>query len=99
MSVATKTTNSGEVHIFDYFKHPSKPSNDEVKPDLKLLGHKKEGYGLSWNPITSGLLASGSDDNLICVWDVNKPNLLTQTVEPLHTFEYHTGNVEDVCWN
>ena len=42
----------GEVHIFDYFKHPTKPQTDEVKPDLKLLGHKKEGYGLSWSPVS-----------------------------------------------
>lgn len=48
--IATKTT-SGEVHIFDYFKHPTKPATDEVKADLKLLGHKKEGYGLCWSPV------------------------------------------------
>ena len=47
--IATKTT-SGEVHIFDYFKQGGKPSTDEVKPDLRLLGHSKEGYGLDWNP-------------------------------------------------
>ena len=71
--IATKTI-SGEVHIFDYFKHPSKPLNDEVKPDLKLLGHKREGFGLAWNPVRPGLLLSGSDDNLVCIWDVNAPN-------------------------
>jgi len=46
--IATKT-NSGEIHIFDYHKHPTVPENDEVKPQLKLAGHTKEGYGLSWN--------------------------------------------------
>lgn len=71
--IATKTV-SGEVHIFDYHKHPSVPTNDEVKPNLKLLGHKKEGYGLSWNHQYDGKLLSGSDDNLICIWDVNSPN-------------------------
>lgn len=96
--IATKTT-SGEVHIFDYFKHPTKPSNDEVKPDLKLLGHKKEGYGLAWSPVNQGYLASGSDDNLICVWDVNKPNQLSNTLEPLSIYEGHTSVVEDVSWN
>jgi hypothetical protein len=29
--IATKATN-GDVCIFDYFKHPSRPVNDEVKP-------------------------------------------------------------------
>lgn len=46
--IATKTV-SGEVHIFDYFKHGS-TTNEEVKPDLRLLGHTREGYGLDWNP-------------------------------------------------
>ena len=83
--IATKTV-SGEVHVFDYFKHPSEPSTDEVKPDLKLLGHKKEGYGLAWNPGTKGELLSGSDDALICLWDVSQPNQLNKNIEPLHTF-------------
>lgn len=87
--IATKTT-SGEVHIFDYFKHPSKPYNDEVKPDLKLLGHKKEGFGLAWNPVRSGLLLSGSDDNLVCIWDVNHPNQLSNTLEASHIYDAHT---------
>lgn len=71
--IATKTT-CGEVDIFDYFKHPKTPVNDEVKPDLRLIGHTQEGYGLSWNPIKKGLLLSGSDDCKACVWDVNATN-------------------------
>ncbi len=48
--IATKTV-SAEVFVFDYSKHPSKPSPDgECKPDLRLLGHKTEGYGLAWSP-------------------------------------------------
>ena len=83
--IATKTV-SGEVHIFDYFKHPSKPLTDEVKPDLKLLGHKKEGYGLSWNPVNKGQLLSGSDDALLCMWDVSQPNQLNKNIEPVHIY-------------
>lgn len=40
--IATKTI-SGEVHIFDYTQHPTKPENDIVKPQLRLVGHTKEG--------------------------------------------------------
>ena len=67
--IATKTI-TGEVHIFDYFKHPTTPENDEVKPQIKLAGHTKEGYGLSWNVKDEGLLLSGSDDSSICIWDI-----------------------------
>lgn len=59
--IATKTV-SGEVHIFDYFKHGSMHT-EEVRPDLRLLGHTAEGYGLDWNPCRQGFLLSGSDDN------------------------------------
>lgn len=41
--IATKTI-SGEVHIFDYTQHPTKPENDIVKPQLRLTGHTKEGF-------------------------------------------------------
>ena len=69
--IATKTV-SGEVHIFDYFKHGTCPTTDEVRPDMVLRGHESEGYGLDWNPQQAGLLLSGSDDNRICIWDINQ---------------------------
>lgn len=71
--IATKTV-TGEVHLWDLFRHPSKPEQakpEGLGPNLLLLGHEKEGYGLSWNPTKSGLLASGSDDGRVLVWDVN----------------------------
>lgn len=41
--LATKSPSS-EVFIFDYTKHPSVPTNDNVcKPQLRLRGHSKEG--------------------------------------------------------
>lgn len=58
--------------MFDYTKHPSKPDpSGECHPDLRLRGHQKEGYGLSWNPNLNGYLLSASDDHTICLWDIN----------------------------
>lgn len=58
--------------VFDYTKHPSKPDpSGECHPDLRLRGHQKEGYGLSWNPNLNGYLLSASDDHTICLWDIN----------------------------
>mmetsp|Transcript_32022 Transcript_32022/g.42438 ORF Transcript_32022/g.42438 Transcript_32022/m.42438 type:complete len:180 (-) Transcript_32022:417-956(-) len=97
--IATKTV-SGEVHIFDYFKHGTCPTTDEVRPEMVLLGHTQEGYGLDWNPLRAGLLLSGSDDNRICVWDVNGQNQLSDAVDPMLKIDLaHTQVVEDVCWN
>ena len=62
--IATKTPTS-DVLIFDYTKHPSKPEpSGECMPDLRLKGHLKEGYGLSWNPSLNGNLLSASDDQV-----------------------------------
>ncbi|KAL0489096.1 histone-binding protein rbbD [Acrasis kona] len=100
--IATKTA-SGLVYIFDYTKHPSVPQEGGCDPLLKLKGHKKEGYGLSWNPRTEGRIASGSDDKLVCVWDiqgslVNKDAKGTE-LEPTLVFSDHGSVVEDVCWH
>jgi histone-binding protein RBBP4 len=62
--IATKTPSS-DVLVFDYTKHPSKPDpSGECQPDLRLKGHQKEGYGLSWNPNLDGHLLSASDDHV-----------------------------------
>lgn len=44
--------------------------NGECQPELRLKGHQKEGYGLSWNPNLDGHLLSASDDH-VCACDVN----------------------------
>ena len=96
--IATKTV-SGEVHVFDYFKHGGTPSSREVKPDMRLTGHSKEGYGLDWSPHDAGLLLSGSDDKRICLWDINQSNVSASSVQPVHAWEEHEKEVEDVAWN
>lgn len=68
--IATKTI-SAEVYVFDYSKHPSKPTDTNCNPDLRLTGHKTEGYGLAWSPFMEGHLISGSDDATICLWDIS----------------------------
>ncbi len=93
--IATKCP-SGEVHIFDYLKHPQKPKDMQVKPEMRLSGHTKEGFGLNWSPLKEGYLISGSDDNRICVWDINNADEKNCLI---NTYESHLGVVEDVCFN
>uniref|UniRef100_A0A8C3QR95 RB binding protein 7, chromatin remodeling factor n=1 Tax=Cyanoderma ruficeps TaxID=181631 RepID=A0A8C3QR95_9PASS len=84
--IATKTP-SADVLVFDYTKHPSKPDpSGECNPDLRLRGHQKEGYGLSWNSNLSGHLLSASDDHTVCLWDVT-------------IFTGHSAVVKDVAWH
>lgn len=97
--IATKTV-SAEVYVFDYSKHPSKPPQEgRCNPDLRLHGHKTEGYGLSWSAMKEGHLLSGSDDARICLWDLSANPKGQNMVEAKQVFEYHSGVVEDVAWH
>ena len=58
----------GRVLIFDRTKHSNKPT-ENVSPQAELLGHKGEGFGLSWNPHDEGgKLATGSEDKTVRLW-------------------------------
>lgn len=66
--IATMCTD-GRVMIWDRSKHPSLPQGT-VNPQLELLGHTSEGFGLSWNPHTAGEVATGSEDKTVRLWYV-----------------------------
>uniref|UniRef100_A0A2I3S5C1 Uncharacterized protein n=1 Tax=Pan troglodytes TaxID=9598 RepID=A0A2I3S5C1_PANTR len=97
--IITTKTPSSDVLVFDYTKHPSKPDpSGECNPDLRLCGHQKEGYGLSWNPNLSGHLLSASDDHTVCLWDSSAiPK--EGKVDARTIFTGHTAVVEDVFWH
>lgn len=83
------------VTVFDYTKHPSKPDpNGECHPDLRLRGHQKEGYGLSWNPNLNGYLLSASDDHTICLWDINATPKENRVIDAKTIF---TGSTLSTC--
>jgi len=97
--IATKTPSS-DVLIFDYTKHPSKPDpSGECNPELRLKGHSKEGYGLSWNPNVNGHLLSASDDHTICLWNINANVSSARNLDAMSVFTGHTAVVEDVAWH
>lgn len=64
-NIIASFTQSGEIHIFDYFKHPPKPVDTSVRPELKLKYHSQEGYGISWNTLREGHLISGGYDHKV----------------------------------
>jgi len=97
--IGTKTPSS-DVLIFDYTKHPSVPDpNSGCNPELRLKGHSKEGYGLSWNANKEGYLLSASDDHTICLWDINQAPKEAKTLQSMNVFNGHAGVVEDVAWH
>eukprot|EP00188_Purpureofilum_apyrenoidigerum_P002911 Plantae.Rhodophyta-Purpureofilum_apyrenoidigerum.ctg29620.p1 GENE.Plantae.Rhodophyta-Purpureofilum_apyrenoidigerum.ctg29620~~Plantae.Rhodophyta-Purpureofilum_apyrenoidigerum.ctg29620.p1 ORF type:complete len:333 (-),score=36.00 Plantae.Rhodophyta-Purpureofilum_apyrenoidigerum.ctg29620:29-1027(-) len=96
--VATKAP-SGQVLVFDTNRHTLKPSVRGVcTPQLRLGGHKREGFGLCWNAVHEGQLLSGSDDALICHYDVLAKKM-SDIVDPTGVFTSHQASVNDVAWH
>ncbi len=97
--IATKTV-SGDVLLFDYSKHPSRPKVEgQICQQGTLKGHSAEGFALSWNPSQEGIIASGADDGLICVWDVANASSTCDTNPLLNLVGGHTKPVEAIAWN
>jgi histone-binding protein RBBP4 len=107
---ATKSP-STEVLVFDYSKHPSKPTNSEIKPEVRCVGHEKEGYGLAWSSFQDGRLASAGDDKMVCVFDIQSGPRATvgaansnvaasvPMIGPTRKLVGHADVVEDVAWH
>ena len=54
-----------------------------------LTAHQQEVCGLAWSP-DGRYLASGGNDNLVCVWEKN----LSPEVTPLHQLTQHMAAVK-----
>lgn len=57
----------------------------------QLTHHTKEVWGLKWS-FDGTKLASGSNDNTLCIWDVNNQH------DPIHTFTQHKAAVKALAW-
>lgn len=96
--IATKSP-SADVFVYNRSLHPAKPamgpagSKAPATPDFRLVGHEKEGYGLSWSPHEEGVLISGSDDSLICMWnlsaDIGAPRTVLAVTHPTLPSSHH----------
>lgn len=59
-----------DIHVYDYTKHLS--HGTEPRPDMTLRGHEAGGFGLAWNTLSFGELASSGEDKLVCVFDIGQ---------------------------
>ncbi|KAJ3183973.1 Histone-binding protein rbbp4 [Gaertneriomyces sp. JEL0708] len=97
--IATRTV-SGPVYVFDRTRHTSDPDPSGVcNPEIKLVGHTKEGYGMSWHPKNEGVLITGSEDTTICEWDIKGYSKENRRMSPTRVYNGHTAWVEDVAWS
>ncbi|KAI5116430.1 hypothetical protein M0805_000209 [Coniferiporia weirii] len=97
--IATKAV-SGEVLVWDRTRHSSDPDRSgAVKPDMRLVGQTKEGFGLAWSPVKTGNVLGASEDMTVCHWDVNMYSKANSSIEPLAVYSGHTSVVGDVDWH
>jgi len=107
-TIACKTM-SGDVHVHLISKHIDADSTRDLEminpgdttrsidPDLVLSGHTCDGYGLDWSNVQFGHIASGSDDSLVCHWDIAGGSSTSKTsLHPLHIYRGHGSIVNDV---
>lgn len=101
---AVKLAN-GVVAVYDLGRRPAFTTDvAALVPDVRLKGHRKAGFGLSWSPLSAGLLASGSDDMLVLTYDIEGciDSLGTEPQAdalPLSSFVGHSDFVHDVAWH
>ncbi|EEH05338.1 chromatin assembly factor 1 subunit C [Histoplasma capsulatum G186AR] len=95
--IATMCTD-GRVMVWDRSKHPSLPTGN-VSPELELLGHTKEGFGLSWSPHLVGHLVTGSEDKTVRLWDITQHTKGNKALRPSRTYTHHSSIVNDVQYH
>ncbi|KAK9480954.1 WD40-repeat-containing domain protein [Lipomyces japonicus] len=95
--IATMSVSS-DVLVFDRTKHSLQPTGI-CRPEIRLVGHSKEGYGLSWNPRKQGHLLTGSEDTTVALWDINNYAKTNTSLAPTTVFTTHTAIVNDVSWH
>lgn len=92
--IATMCTD-GKIMIWDKSKHPSVPTG-KPNPQIELIGHEKEGYGLSWSPHTPGHLATASEDQTVRLWDITQASKTNKILSEARKYTHHNAIVNDV---
>lgn len=95
--IATMCTD-GRVLIWDKSKHSSTPQASS-QPQIELIGHEAEGYGLSWSPLESGHLATASEDSTVRLWDITQATKTNSKLSPARTYTHHSAIVNDVQYH
>lgn len=64
-------SSTGALNIYDIA--PAMEQTGGLIPrQITLKGHNCEGWGLAWNPLEEGIIASGADDSKLMIWDLGK---------------------------
>jgi len=96
--IATMCTD-GRVLIWDKSKHSSLPQpgrDSKPNPEIELVGHDREGWGLSWSPHSAGHLATASEDCTVRLWDTTQASKTVRSLTETRKYTHHSAIVNDV---
>jgi histone-binding protein RBBP4 len=75
-------------------------------PTRKFMHHREAVTKVEWSPHVNSVLASGSDDGIVAIWDLNRRATenrgtlnLAVPEELIIQHAGHTSSVVDFCWN
>lgn len=83
-----------DIHVYDYTKHLS--HGKSPKPDMTLRGHETGGFGLSWNTLSLGELATCGEDKQVCLFDIGQE---ATVVSPTVFLKGHKAVVNDCSFS
>ncbi|CBZ28779.1 conserved hypothetical protein [Leishmania mexicana MHOM/GT/2001/U1103] len=109
--IAVKTA-SGFIGVYSLLQDLTQNEAGRTVPDALLRGHRRGGFGLSWNTLKPGFIASAADDGYVNYYDVSHrltidvreasavdPALSGPETQPLERLVGHRDIVTDCCWH
>lgn len=79
-------------------REPGAMMPSQVRPFFAFNGHRKEGFGLDWSPVTPGRLLSGAIDGSIYLSEPATAEGATWNANP-NRFRGHSRSIEDIQWS
>lgn len=71
-----------------------------IPPDHPLVGgHKGPVLDIAWDPFNDNVIASGSEDCVVKIWQIPDFGLVTTMTEPVVDLMYHQRRVGMVVWH
>ncbi|KAG5472319.1 hypothetical protein LSCM1_03718 [Leishmania martiniquensis] len=109
--IAVKTA-SAFIGVYNLVQELTEDEAGRTVPDALLRGHRRGGFGLCWNTLKPGFIASAADDGYVNYYDVSHrltidmreapavdPVLSVPQTPPLERLVGHRDIVTDCSWH